>query len=92
MKEYYKKEISLENFVIENVTTEFFETRERRVEAIVHVSDLEWAIVLRNVIRNAGDEEKLAGLEKVSFRCVSGKILYLHGKTRYAGRDSKKPG
>ena len=58
-KEYYKKEISLENFVIENVTTEFFETRGRRVEAIVHASDLEWAIVLRNVIRNAGDEEKL---------------------------------
>ena len=42
-KEYYKKEISLENFVIENVTTEFFETRGRRVEAIVHASDLEWA-------------------------------------------------
>lgn len=28
-------------------------------------------------------------MEKVSFRCGSGKILYLYGKTRYAGRDSK---
>lgn len=69
-KEYYKKEISLENFVIENVTTEFFETRGRRVEAIVHASDLEWAIVLRNVIRNAGDEEKLEEWRK----CLSGAV------------------
>ena len=69
-KEYYKKEISLENFVIENVTTEFFETRGRRVEAIVHASDLEWAIVLRNVIRNVGDEEKLEEWRK----CLSGAV------------------
>lgn len=40
------------------------------MEAIVHASDLEWAIVLRNVIRNAGDEEKLEEWRK----CLSGAV------------------
>lgn len=47
-KEHYKKEISLYNFVITNVLTEYVETTEMKLETVVHVSDLEWAVVLRN--------------------------------------------
>lgn len=40
-KEHYKKEISLYNFVITNVLTEYVETTEMKLETVVHVSDLE---------------------------------------------------
>lgn len=61
-KEHYKKEISLYNFVITNVLTEYVETTEMKLETVVHVSDLEWAVVLRNHGSAMGTQEELAEL------------------------------
>lgn len=85
-KEHYKKEISLENFVITNVTTEFFETRGRSVEAIVHVSDLEWIVILRNMKRNAEDEEKLEEWRKCLASAVPARFCtYMGAPVRLDG-------
>lgn len=67
-KEHYKKEISLYNFVITNVLTEYVETTEMQLETVVHVSDLEWAVVLRNHGSAMGTQEELAGLRT----CLAG--------------------
>lgn len=67
-KEHYKKEISLYNFVITNVLTEYVETTEMKLETVVHVSDLEWAVVLRNQGSAMGTKEELAGLRT----CLAG--------------------
>lgn len=67
-KEHYKKEISLYNFVITNVLTEYVETTEMKLETVVHVSDLEWAVVLRNHGSAMGTQEELAELRT----CLAG--------------------
>lgn len=50
----YKKDLSLFNFVIRNITTEFFENNEQVMEAVAQVSDYEWVLVFRNL----GEEER----------------------------------
>ncbi|MGN0315319.1 MAG: helix-turn-helix domain-containing protein [Fusicatenibacter sp.] len=45
-REQYKKEIALYDFVISNITSEFFLDRPEDLEALVHQSDLEWMLVL----------------------------------------------
>ena len=84
-KEHYKKEISLYNFVITNVLTEYVETTEMKLETVVHVSDLEWAVVLRNHGSAMGTQEELGRTADLSGGCVSGKILHVHGKTGGTG-------
>lgn len=44
----YKKDLSLFNFVIRNITMEFFEKKQQKLEAVVHVSDYEWVLVFRD--------------------------------------------
>lgn len=43
----YKKDLSLFNFVIRNITVEFFEKKNLELDAVVPVSDYEWAMVFR---------------------------------------------
>ena len=78
-KEHYKKEISLYNFVITNVLTEYVETTEMKLETVVHVSDLEWAVVLRNHGSAMGTQEELAEQLFVTRQTVSN---YENGRTR----------
>ncbi|MDD7740421.1 MAG: response regulator [Fusicatenibacter sp.] len=59
-KENYKKEIALYDFVIRNIVSEFFLEQPEQVEALVHQSDLEWMLVLRETddaspLRSAAD-------------------------------------
>ena len=46
--------------MITNVLTEYVETTEMKLETVVHVSDLEWAVVLRNHGSAMGTQEELA--------------------------------
>lgn len=50
----YKKDLSLFNFVIRNITVEYFTEKELKLDAVVPVSDYEWALVFRK-----SGEEKL---------------------------------
>lgn len=43
----YKKDLALFNFVIRNITTEFFENKHQNMEAVVQVSDYEWVLVFQ---------------------------------------------
>lgn len=43
----YKKDLSLFNFVIRNITSEFYEKKQQNLEAVVPVSDYEWVLVFR---------------------------------------------
>ena len=43
----YKKDLALFNFVIRNITTEFYENKRQNMEAVVQVSDYEWVLVFR---------------------------------------------
>lgn len=49
----YKKDLSLFNFVIRNITTEFFEKKQQVMDAVVQVSDYEWVLIFCS----AGDQE-----------------------------------
>lgn len=80
-KEHYKKEISLYNFVINNVTAEVLETAEVKLETVVHVSDLEWAIVLRNDGRRIGTEDELEHLRVCLAKAVPPRFCMYVGKT-----------
>ena len=54
--------------MITNVLTEYVETTEMKLETVVHVSDLEWAVVLRNHGSAMGTQEELAELRT----CLAG--------------------
>lgn len=56
-KEDYKKNIALYNFTIDNIVTEFFKEGSWRLESVVHQSDLEWMLVLRDK-GNGGSPEQ----------------------------------
>ena len=43
----YKKDLALFNFVIRNITAEFFEKKRQNMEAVVQVSDYEWVLVFQ---------------------------------------------
>lgn len=43
----YKKDLSLFNFVIRNITSEFYEKKQQNMEAVIQVSDYEWVLVFR---------------------------------------------
>ena len=75
--------------MITNVLTEYVETTEMKLETVVHVSDLEWAVVLRNHGSAMGTQEELAETADLSGGCVSGKILHVHGKTAVLDEISK---
>ena len=79
-KERYKKEISLYNFVINNVTAEVFETEGLKLETIVHVSDLEWVIVLRDAGKKAETEKELENLRVCLSKAVPVRFCMYVGK------------
>ena len=79
-KEHYKKEISLYNFVINNVTAEVLETMDVKLETVVHVSDLEWAFVLRSSRKSTGTEEELENLRGFLAKSVPARFCMYVGK------------